>query len=145
MIYLRDIDQSNLYDCVSLERKIQKYVADATFVLAEAYTFRHNSTAYGIYNDDTIVGLVIVRDNPAGRNYGFTDLFIADNHQGRGYAKKAVEVIIDKFRQERKAEQIDIEVHQDNSIALHIYKMFGFSEKGRADWDNRYIKLSMPI
>lgn len=145
MIALREIDQSNFNECMNLERKSQRYVGDAPYVLAEVYIYRQHSTAYGIYNDDTMVGLVALRDRPTTQNYSFTDLFIADNYQNKGYAKGAVKKIIEKFKAEGKADTIDLFVHETNDIALKIYKDYGFKEIERAAWDSSFIKCSINI
>jgi len=146
MITLKEIDNINFNDCIALERKSTKFVGDATYVLAEAYSFREHSTTYGIYNDDTVVGLVTVGDvTPKISTYGFTNLFIADNHQGKGYGKQAVAAIIEKCKNEHKSDIIQICVHEANDIALHVYKKCGFIEKKRAYWDNSFIELEMTI
>lgn len=145
MIILREIDQSNFNECMGLERKSQKYVGDSSYVLAEAYIYRQHSTVYGIYNDEQMVGLVTLRDRPTLQKYSFTDLFIADNYQNKGYAKETVKKIIEKFKIEGKADTINLCVHETNGIALKIYKDCGFREIKRATWDNSFIECSMAL
>jgi hypothetical protein len=84
MISLIEVDQSNFDECTELKRKSERFVGSAAHVLAEAYVHRRNSTAYGIYENDVAVGLVILRDRPdAGQAYAFTNLFIADHIRAR--------------------------------------------------------------
>lgn len=64
MVVLREVDQQNFEECCGLKRQSSKFVGNAESVLAEAYIFRAHSTAYAIYNDDIVIGLVIVLDRP---------------------------------------------------------------------------------
>lgn len=146
MINLKEIERNNFDECMALERKNAKFVGDASYVLAEAYTFKDHSKAYGIYDDDIIVGMVIISDGPLRNGaYSFTDLFIADNQQGKGYAKEVVASILEKFKKERKAGNVSVCVHEANTIALHIYKKYGFKETKIADANNGFIELSLDL
>ena len=87
MITLVDITEENLGECEQLERKSQQYVGGPLWVIAEAYVHRDNTTAHAICVHNIVVGLVCLIWDLKG-SYSFTDLFIADNYQGRGYAKQ---------------------------------------------------------
>ena len=145
MISLKEITMQNFNECMSLERKSQKYVGNATDVLAEAYIYRFNSTAYGIYLDDEIIGLVILKDKPSNSPYSFTDLFISDHYQNKGYAKTAVSLIIDKFKSEKLASYIEIQVHNTNQYAIKSYKDNGFRITGNSQWDNSFLIMQLHI
>ena len=144
MVVLKDVDQSNFYDCLELERKSQQYVGEAVFVLAEGYIFRKDSTTYGIYHDDCVVGLVTVADKPArDGTFSFTNMFIADRHQGKGYAKAAVAEILRMIRAQVPDAVFEIQVHEDNAVAIHVYEKFGFCEVTRAKWDESFVVMEL--
>ncbi len=140
MVELREVNQANFNDCVVLERKSSLYVGGAADILAQAYIFRQNSTAYAICDKDTIVGLVIVRDRPEADNryYSFTELFVADDFLGKGYGNQAVEAILRKFRAEGLRNQVEIQVHSSNQIAKKLYENHGFVKVGAAEWDEGF-------
>ena len=140
MVELREVSQENFYDCIELKRESNRYVGDAEAVLAEAYIFRENSTAYAICDGDRVIGLVIIKDRPEeGEDcYAFTDLFIADDFQRKGYGNQAVEAIIGKFRLEKKRSVVELQVHQSNEIAIRIYEKYGFVKVGNAKWDESF-------
>lgn len=138
MIILKDVTEENLCDCDTLKRESTLYVGGPLWVIAEAYVHRDNTTAYAIYSEDTIVGLVCLIWDKGGE-YSFTDLFIADNYQGLGYGKKAVLAIIDLFKKEGKHRTISIFVHDSNEKAIHIYKSCGFTLNGCASWDEHFL------
>lgn len=147
MVELREVVQDNFNDCLALNRESHLYVGDAACVLAEAYVFRHFSTAYAICDGDTIVGLVILLDRPEDddRNYSFTDLIIADDFLGRGYGNRAVDAIIRKFKAEGLRDRIEIQVHNSNQIAKRIYEKHGFVKTGEADWNSDFDVMMLEL
>ena len=140
MVELREVTQENFYDCIALNRASNLYVGDAEAVLAEAYIFRESSTAYAICDGEVTVGLVIIMDRPEEKNdsYSFTDLFIADNFQGKKYGNQAVEAIIRKFKEEKKRNRAELQVHNSNMTAKRIYEKHGFVKVGNAQWDESF-------
>ncbi len=142
MVALKEVDIRNFSEIVSLQRDSFLQVGEPEYVLAEAYVYRNDCTAYGIYSGDTAVGLVILRDRPAeGAPYSFTDIFIADNFQRRGYGQAAVEAIMQKFRSERLRGEVEIQVHEGNVPALKIYRRCGFEEVKRAEWNSSFLVM----
>jgi ribosomal protein S18 acetylase RimI-like enzyme len=145
MIHLKEINEANLEQCEQLERKSNRYVGNSFHVLAEAYVHRDCATAYGICNDDIMVGMLVLLDRPNLKNYSFTDLFIADNHQRCGYATKAVKYLVDKFKDERKYSEISLCVHNSNTIAIKIYENEGFTITEKASWDENFFMMILSI
>ena len=146
MITLREVDQYNFNDCIDLKRESNLFVGNAEYVLANAYIYRNDSTAYAIYDDQTVVGLVIIRDRPEqGSAYSFTELFIADDYQRKGLGQAAVEMIMHKFRKDKHSAVAEIQVHCTNGPAIKIYERCGFSEIKRAEWNNDFIVMQADI
>ena len=83
MVHLKPVEMDNYYDCLELKRDDTKYVGNALDVIAEAYIYRETSRAYAIYNDDTVIGLVIIDEERRNKPYRFTDLFIADDYRNK--------------------------------------------------------------
>jgi len=113
------------------------------WVIGLAYVHRDNSVAYGIYNDDTMVGMVILLE--LNNKYSFSEFFIADDYQNQGFAKEAVKCIIDKFKKERKYSNIMIFVHESNKVALHLYEKSGFKITGDPTWSKYFYVMEIDI
>lgn len=146
MVTLREVDITNFNEVVNLKRDSIQYVGGPEYILAEAYIYRNDCTAYAIYSDDTVVGLVIVRDRPEeGYPYSFTGIFIADDYQRKGYGQAAVEAIMQKFRTDRLRNVAEIQVHCKNEPALKIYRRCGFSEVKRAEWNADFLVMRAVI
>ena len=142
MVYLKTVTMDNFYDCLCLNREDTKFVGNACEVIAEAYIYRETSLAYAIYNDDNIIGLVILDEEGKDQSYRFTDLFIADDYRNKGYGEQAVTAIIDHFL-EKHAKSIRMQVHKTNEVAIHIYQKCGFVFKEVASWDNGFWVMEM--
>ncbi len=146
MVNLQEVNATNFNECISLKRENCRFVGNAESVLAEAYLYRDDSLAYAIRSNETIVGLVIVRVFPTETHpYSFTNLFIADDFQKRGYGKLAVEAIIDKFRRERRSNVVQIQVHHSNEFARKIYTQCGFIERKKSQWDNHFLVMELVL
>lgn len=137
MIYLRMVTQNNYYECLELNREQKDFVGDACAVLADAYIYRETSLAYAIYNDEYIIGLVILDEEGKNQAYEFTDLFIADDYRNKGYGENAVKEIINHFIR-KDAKSIHMQVNKSNEVAIHIYRKCGFSIKETSPWDNDF-------
>lgn len=142
MVTLKEVDMYNFNDIVNLQRESIQYVGAPEYVLAKAYIYRSDSTAFGIYSGDTPVGLVIIRDRPEeGYPYSFTELFIADGFQRKGLGGEAVEAIMKKFRAEGLRDSVEIQVNASNISAQKIYLRCGFKEIRRANRDPDFIVM----
>ena len=113
--------------------------------MAEGYVFRESAAVYGLYSGDTIVGLVLLSEKPHREKYEFTNLFIADNFQRRGLGLKAVEAILQKFKNERYAKTVELQVHKTNVYAIKIYEKLGFTVTGEAKWDKNFLVMNLGI
>ncbi len=146
MVILKEVDAKNFDEIVNLKRESNMFVGSPEYVLAEAYIYRSDSTAFGIYSDGTPVGLVIIRDRPEeGYPYSFTGLFIADGFQRQGLGQAAVGAIMAKFRAERLRDRVEIQVSQSNAPAVKIYRRCGFKELRRANWDPDFIVMQAEV
>lgn len=142
MVTLKEVDIYNFNDIVNLQRESVQYVGSPEYVLAQAYIYRSDSAAFGIYSGDIPVGLVIIRDRPEeGYPYSFTELFIADGFQRKGFGLEAVEAIMQKFRADGLRDSVEIQVNETNVFALKIYRKCGFREIRRADRNPDFIVM----
>ena len=138
MISLEPVTKENFYACLELEREEWYFVGDAYAVLADAYLYRDSSLAYAIYLDKKIIGMVILDEKGNEGVYEFTDLFIADDYRGKGYAAEAMNAILDHFR-EKNAKAVRMQVNKENAIAIHVYKKCGFEEVGTVPWNEEFL------
>lgn len=93
---------------------------------------------YFIRMDNQVIGyaaLVFDEEIPEkDKRYWLWQFMITADFQGKGYAKKALRLVIEKFRQ-RGADIITLSTKPDNSTALTLYRSFEFQATGEKNGD----------
>ena len=136
MIQLREITPGNWRLPLRVSSQQEKYVANSMTLLARAYAYRHlGSVAYVIYEDELPVGMGLYYDCPQLNAYDFSQLFIDERYQGKGYGKEATQLIIDRMKQERRFEKIVLCYVEGNEGAKVLFENLGFKHTGDIDED----------
>jgi len=136
MIQLLPIDsEERLGHCESLRRKSTRFVGGAMWLVGLAYIHRDGVNAYGVYDGETLVGLMLLFERT---KYGIAEFFIGDKYQRRGYGYAAMQAVIARFRAEAKFPVISVIVHGANKPALALYEKCGFAVTAAADWDSNF-------
>ena len=142
MIHLKEITPENWRNPLRVSPQQEKYVANSTTLLARAYAYRHQgSVAYVIYEDEFPVGMALYYDCPPLNAYDFSQLFIDERYQGKGYGKEAAQLIIDRMKQERRFEKIVLCYVDGNEGARVLFESLGFKHTGDVDGDEITMEL----
>ena len=105
-IALKEVDGNNFDEIISL--KVEKYCASNLYSLAQAKVFPE-AIPLGIYNDDIPVGFIMYGIEPRDNNEYWIDRFIIDEkYQKNGFGKKALEIIIEKIKQDNVAPKLNL-------------------------------------
>lgn len=81
-------------------------------------------------------------DLPEMECYDLSQLFIDKHYQGKGYGKKATQMILDEMRADGKYNKVVLCYVKGNESAKKLYESFGFSETER-DEDEIVMELSL--
>lgn len=142
MIHLVDIDPDNWRLGLKVAESQKTYVANTAVMLARAYAYRNQrSRAFVIHDDETPVGMGLYYDCPELDSYDFSQLFIDERYQGRGYGKAAVGLVLDALKQDGKYSKVDLCYIEGNDAAKKLYEKFGFVEIDR-DEDEIIMELT---
>lgn len=139
MVKLTEITEDNWFDVADLSVKDNQrnYVAPAIGILARGYVYRDcNSRIYVIEKDGVIVGVSLVReftDEPLG--YDLQQFMIDQRYQDNGYGSAALGLILDKLREERHYDHVEVCVKKEDIVAIHLYEKHGFVDSGYIDED----------
>lgn len=143
MVQLIDVNPDNWRQKLAVAESQKRYVANSTVLLARAYAFRDwRSRAFIIYDDETPVGMGLYYDLPDLECYDFSQLFIDERYQGRGYAKAAVAEVLKILKQDGKYSKVVICYIDGNDTAKKLYESFGFVETDR-DEDEIGMEISL--
>lgn len=128
MIRLVDVDQYNWRTELKVAEQQKHYVADSAHILARAYAYREQrSRAFVVYNEDIPVGMGLYYDLPELDCYDFSQIFIDEKYQCRGYGKDAVKAVLDAMKMDGKYNRVILCFVEGNDAARMLYEKFGFS------------------
>lgn len=150
MLHLEPVNGKNIRNILKLKVSEDQrgFVESNETSIIEAYTAiraNYNAFPYGIYEDDTLVGFLMIGfdindywDNVpqiAKGNYTIRCLMIDEAYQNRGYGKKAVMLALDYIRQFPcgTADYCWLSYSPKNEGARQLFSSFGFIEAVEID------------
>ena len=139
MIRLTEITEDNWLEAAGLtvSNEQKNFVAPAIGIIARGYVYRdYNAKVFLIEDDDTTVGLALVREfteEPLG--YDLQQLMIDEIFQGRGFGSEALKLILDELKKEGHYDHVEVCVKKDDAAAIGLYEKHGFVDSGYIDED----------
>ena len=136
MIHLEEITPDNWREELKVSKEQERYVSDAMKILARAYAFR-NQRSYEciIYEEGEPIGMALYYDCDELQAYDFSQLFIDERYQGRGFGKEAAKLILDRMKKDGKYSEVVLCYIEGNKAAKEMYEKLGFYHTGEADED----------
>lgn len=132
MIHFVDIDESNWRTPLRVSKEQQDHVANSAAILARAYAYRNaRSRAFLICAGETAVGMGLTYDCEALAAYNFSQIFIDERFQRKGYGKAATKLVLDNMKRDGKYRKVILCYIEGNTAAKNLYESFGFVETGR--------------
>ena len=136
MIHLEDVTPDNWREELKVSKEQERYVSDAMKILARAYAFRNQrSYACIIYEEGEPIGMALYYDCDELQAYDFSQLFIDERYQGRGFGKEAAKLILDRMKRDGKYSEVVLCYIEGNKAAKEMYEKLGFYHTGEADED----------
>lgn len=136
MIRLEAVTPDNWRLGLRVAESQKAFVSDDMRLLARAYAFRESrSNAFVIYNDAVPVGMALYYDCDFYKAYDFSQLFIDERFQGKGYGKEAARQILNLMVNDGKYDKVILCYIDGNEAARHLYEQLGFSLTGEQDGD----------
>ena len=143
MVHLVDIDGGNWRIPLNVSKEQELYVATSTTILARAYAYRNSrSRAFLIHEDKTPVGMVLYHDDESLDAYIFSEMFIDEKFQGKGYGRLATQLVLDDMKKDGKYNKVILCYIEGNDAAQKLYESFGFAEIDR-DEDEIIMELEL--
>jgi diamine N-acetyltransferase len=144
-ITLREISKDNWWAIARLSRTLtpeeRGYVADNAISMLEAiYEDPDTVFARGVYDSDTPVGFTMYGQE-IGR-WWIIRLMTAKEHQGKGYARAAMQQVIDIIKSMPNTDAVYISFVPGNEIAQKLYASLGFVDTGEIIEGEIVYKLS---
>ena len=77
------------------------------------------------------MGLGLYYDLPDMECYDFSQFFIDERYQGKGYGRTAVRMVLDEMRADGRYNRVSLCYVEGNDAARKLYESFGFTETER--------------
>jgi diamine N-acetyltransferase len=120
----------------------REYVADNAFSIAQAH-FEPRAWFRAIYADETPVGFVMLSDDPDAPEYFLWRLMIDAAHQGNGFGRRAIALLVEYVRTRPAARELLVSYHPGSHSPRDFYLKQGFRETGRIE--DGEVVLSLPL
>ena len=164
MVELKKISIGNIgaaLKCMKLKvlPEQKNFVASNRDSLIEAFGLNRRligkgskAAPYAIYADGEMVGFIMYGfftkkfDSKHGEDYYYFWRFMIDkNHQGKGYARKALAQILDEIKQKPHGEATYCYVSYEptNEVVRKWYQTLGFEETGEVDAGELVARLTL--
>ncbi|MDE5818611.1 MAG: GNAT family N-acetyltransferase [Lachnospiraceae bacterium] len=105
-------------------------------MLARAYAYRESrSNAYVIYDDDVPVGMALYYDCDERKAFDFSQMFIDERYQGKGFGTEAAQQILKMMESDGKYDKVILCYIDGNEAAKNMYEKLGFYLTGECDED----------
>ena len=146
MLSLVEIDRHNYLSILdlSVSEEQRSFVASNTYSLAQAFV-QPECVPLALYAENKPVGFAMYCIDESDREYWIYRLMIDQRHQGRGYGRAAMLLLIDRIRSEMDEEQhrIYISFEPENEVAKSLYESLGFVPDGRVEYGEIVYRLDV--
>ena len=147
-VELREINKDNREKCMMLtvaEEQTQ-YICSNRDSLNDAAENDTVARPFAIYVDGVMVGFTMfafdeVYEDPDDR-YWLWRFMIDEKQQGKGYGRLALQEIIEYFKK-HGANHIKLSTKESNTIAISLYRKFGFKENGEMNDEETIFQLKL--
>jgi len=117
-------------------------VAPNAVSIAEAH-FEPNAWFRAIYADETPVGFIMLYDAPEDPVYFLWRLMVAAPYQGKGFGRRAVELLIDRVKTRPGATELGVSCHEGDDGPEGFYRKLGFRRNGKMYGDEVGLALTL--
>ena len=138
-VTLKCITEDNFLDAfhLKLRKDQEEFVSHPIRSLAQAYVYRNQCQPFGIYQDEEMVGYVMVIYDYDVPEYDIWHMMIDETRQGKGYGKEALKRVLEYIETKPFGEsnRVVLTCNQQNIPGLRLYRSLGFQETGNVDED----------
>ncbi|MBS3949792.1 MAG: GNAT family N-acetyltransferase [Peptococcaceae bacterium] len=139
---LREVTASTVRTICRLEvMEHQKgFVAPNSVSIAQAY-FCEEAWFRAIYHEDTPVGFLMLHEEPEKGQYYLWRFMIDKEHQGKGYGKEALQLLVDRIKGMPNATGLTLSCVPSADGPEDFYKKLDFSFTGEIDAGEKVYRL----
>lgn len=144
-VSLREITKETLRPFLKMKvaESQNNMVAPNAVSIAQAH-FEPRAWFRGIYADETPVGFIMLYDDPDEPAYFLWRLMVAEEYQGSGYGRKAVEQLVEYVKTRPKATELKVShVKELPGNPGPFYEKLGFEYTGEEESGELVMRLGL--
>ena len=143
MVSLKPVTRENLEEVLALRvnEDQEKYVISNAESLSRAYVYSETAYPFAIYDDDTIVGFIMMGYYEVKRYYTLWEFMIDSKYQNKGYGRQALKLGLNFVKEKFGAVDIYTGVTPGNTIAKKLYESVGFESTGLVELGMEEMRL----
>ncbi len=120
----------------------EDFVASNAFSIAEAH-FSDIAWFRAIYAGETPVGFIMLADDPDKPEYFLWRLMIDAHQQGKGFGRRAVQLLIDHVKTRPGATELLVSYVPGEGSPRDFYLKLGFQDTGRVEESEVVLRLPL--
>ena len=143
-VTLREITAETIRTICALAIRAEqrKCVATNALSIAQAY-FEPKAWFRAIYAGETPVGFVMLYDDPEEQQYFLWRLMIDADHQGAGYGRRGLDLVVEHVRGRPGARELRSSYVEGEDGPAGFYRAYGFVETGEVEGADVVISLDL--
>ena len=126
----------------TLSEQEQKMVAPNAISIAQAH-FSDKAWFRAIYADEMAVGFIMLYDDSENPEYFLWRLMIAGPYQGKGYGRKAIELLVEYVKTQPGARELSASYVPIEGGPEGFYRKMGFEHTGEVDNGEIVVRLTL--
>jgi diamine N-acetyltransferase len=126
----------------TLSEQQQKMVAPNAISIAQAH-FSDKAWFRAIYADEMAVGFIMLYDDSENPEYFLWRLMIAGPYQGKGYGRKATELLVEYVKTRPGARELSTSYVPIEGGPEGFYRKMGFGPTGEVDDGEIVVRLTL--
>ena len=145
MVWLRNATKDDYSLDLDVNEEQRQFVASYKSILDYAFIEqdKEHTHAYIVCEDDVAVGVVEYSDLYEIMAYNLSYIFIDRRYQNKSYGLKAVQLLLQKLRQEKKFDKVSVTLFEKNEVARKLYEKVGFIPNGFVFEDEYDMEMSI--
>ena len=142
-VALVEVTRDNVNDVLELSVAPEQvsYVATNAKSIAQAH-FEPKAWFRAIAAGDELVGFAMVYRDPDAGTFYLWRFMVDARFQGRGFGRRAMELLVDEARLEG-LDEMTLNVVPGDHSALEFYRRLGFEETGDVDYGELRMRLAL--
>ena len=142
MVSLKEITVDNFWDAIELKvhEEQRDFVLENSISIAQAKV-QPECIPMAIYEGGTIVGFLMYCVDSDDGNYWIYRFMIDKKFQGKGYAKKAMQLLLSEIKKDKNRNKIVLDVKIESIAAVELYKSLGFKFTGQVVGTSHVMEL----